>query len=107
MGLQHLYIPISPHLLEDMQVSSSFRLCCVVKLYAKFTEAMTRFYLADVVVHRLLAASLGIAKLPPIFQDRVQLTSISDSMPSTNVHYITILLHYKPAVQHKPHSPSN
>lgn len=34
---------------------------------------------ADVIVHRLLAASLGIDKLPPVFQDRSQLTSIADS----------------------------
>ncbi|KAF9613574.1 hypothetical protein IFM89_009244, partial [Coptis chinensis] len=33
----------------------------------------------DVIVHRLLAATLGIYKLPPIFQDRPQLTSISNS----------------------------
>ncbi|KAF1883928.1 hypothetical protein Lal_00038282 [Lupinus albus] len=37
-------------------------------------------FLADVIVHRLLAASLGIFKLPPIFQDRGQLTSISDNL---------------------------
>lgn len=35
--------------------------------------------LADVIVHRLLAASLGIYKLPGVFQDRPKLTSISDS----------------------------
>lgn len=35
--------------------------------------------LADVVVHRLLSASLGIHKLPSVFQDRPQLTSIADS----------------------------
>lgn len=35
--------------------------------------------LVDVIVHRLLAASLGIYKLPGVFQDRPKLTSISDS----------------------------
>jgi len=35
-------------------------------------------FVADV-VHRLLAAALGIAKLPPIFQDGAQLTGIADS----------------------------
>lgn len=39
---------------------------------------------ADVIVHRLLAASLGIYKLPPIFQDRPQLTSIADSKNAKN-----------------------
>lgn len=33
----------------------------------------------DVFVHRLLAASLGIYKLPTVFQDRPQLTSVADS----------------------------
>lgn len=35
---------------------------------------------ADVVVHRLLAASLGIYSLPTVFQDRPQLTSIADNL---------------------------
>lgn len=54
----------------------------------------------DVVVHRLLAASLGINKLPDIFQDRPQLTSIADSkhhlLPSWKqllLEYILIHLH--------------
>lgn len=40
-------------------------------------------YFADVIVHRLLAASLGIYKLPAVFQDRPQLTSIADSKTGT------------------------
>jgi len=36
-------------------------------------------YVADVIVHRLLAAALGIAKLPPIFLDGPQLANIGDS----------------------------
>lgn len=36
----------------------------------------------DVFVHRLLAASLGIYKLPTVFQDRPQLTSVADSKSS-------------------------
>ena len=36
-------------------------------------------FVADFVVHRLLAVALGIAKLPPIFQDGPQLTGIADN----------------------------
>ncbi|KMT08874.1 hypothetical protein BVRB_6g135970 [Beta vulgaris subsp. vulgaris] len=47
-------------------------------LYTHFTSPIRRY--ADVVVHRLLAASIGISKLPAIFQDRPQLTSIADNL---------------------------
>lgn len=46
---------------------------------------MLAFFHADVIVHRLLAASLGIYKLPTVFQDRPQLTSIADSKTSCPV----------------------
>ncbi|KAG2323305.1 hypothetical protein Bca4012_058794 [Brassica carinata] len=45
-------------------------------LYTHFTSPIRRY----VFVHRLLAASLGIYKLPTVFQDRPQLTSVADNL---------------------------
>lgn len=36
-------------------------------------------FIADVIVHRLLAAALNLSKLPSVFHDKAQLNSISDS----------------------------
>jgi hypothetical protein len=44
----------------------------------------------DVIVHRLLAAALGLNNLPPQFRDRSTLTSISDSIAPKTLSWVLL-----------------
>ncbi|RZC45016.1 hypothetical protein C5167_037961 [Papaver somniferum] len=48
-------------------------------LHMSWISYILCLFCGNVIVHRLLAAALGIYKLPPILQDIPRLTSISDS----------------------------
>lgn len=55
-------------------------LCCQFSDVVLLFCVLSHYFIADVIVHRLLAASLGIFKLPTLFLDRPKLTTIADSM---------------------------
>lgn len=77
MDLQHPYILILHLLSEDMLVSENLPCLFFSHMLDAINLLLSLF--VDVFVHRLLAASLGIYKLPTVFQDRPQLTSVADS----------------------------
>ncbi|XP_051124050.1 exosome complex exonuclease RRP44 homolog A [Andrographis paniculata] len=62
----------------DLSPPEFFHYGLAAPMYTHFTSPIRRY--ADVIVHRLLAAALGIYKLPDIFQDRPRLASIADNL---------------------------
>ncbi|KAL0462391.1 UNVERIFIED_CONTAM: Exosome complex exonuclease RRP44A [Sesamum latifolium] len=62
----------------DLSPPEFFHYGLAASVYTHFTSPIRRY--ADVIVHRLLAASLGICKLPDVFQDRSRLTGVADNL---------------------------
>ncbi|PIN02756.1 Exosomal 3'-5' exoribonuclease complex, subunit Rrp44/Dis3 [Handroanthus impetiginosus] len=62
----------------DLSPPEFFHYGLAASVYTHFTSPIRRY--ADVIVHRLLAASLGICRLPDIFQERPWLASIADNL---------------------------
>jgi len=67
----------------DVKDSEYFHYGLASPVYTHFTSPIRRY--ADIVVHRLLATSLGLAPLPPSVQDRTRMREIADCINHRNL----------------------
>ena len=71
--MQAVYFPSGAVAAEEF-----FHYGLAAPIYTHFTSPIRRY--ADVVVHRLLAAALGLAPLPAAYQDKPHMAALADNM---------------------------
>ena len=74
---QAIYFPLG-----EVEIMEAFHYGLAVKLYTHFTSPIRRY--ADVLVHRLLAASIDIASLSNDMTDKFKMSKQCDQMNRKN-----------------------